>query len=170
MSHTPLETARTFPNALLESLSFRDVKTREDFHRVYPLLSLLLKDEDPEAYGRLTEDLSFSNFQMAAQTGFRLLAAQLENGTVVGTIGIRPFWDPLSVGVGYEINDFIVDPQWRGSIIAGKLFKFAEEVVRTLGGAWIRGMVSSEKQKAKRWYERRGYQSACYGLYKDLLT
>lgn len=150
------------------TFSFTEVKTRAEFGRAYPLLSLLLKEEDPQAYAQLTEDVSFSNFEKAAQTGFRLLTAQTEDGVIVGTIGIRPFWDPLSIGMGFEINDLILTPSLRGKGTGRNLLSHAEDIVAAAGGTWARVLTSPEESETLRWYQSQGYALSCHSLLKDI--
>ncbi len=149
-------------------VAFKEARGEAEFRKCYPLLRMLVEEEAPDAAAELSESLSYEGFQSAARTGFQLFYAVLDEDLVLGTVGLRPFCDPLCVSKGYEINDFIVAKEWRGTPLARKLFAFAEAFARSEGGRWIRGMVSLEKPRVKKWYERQGYTVPCYELYKDL--
>ena len=141
-----------------------EVLSRDDFQRCFSLFSDLLKDE---GLPPIPFDVSYANFEKAQSFGYRQLYAT--NGNIVtGVLGLRPFYDPLEVHPGFEINNFIVAPAFRSGAVALALIRHAEKLIRESGGAWIRGMVMLSKPQVKKVYARFGYEHTHDHVYKDL--
>jgi GNAT superfamily N-acetyltransferase len=82
-----------------------------------------------------------------------------DNGATVGMAGARPSPDPDSAAGTGEIVGLHVHPAWWGGGLGGTLFDAAVDAAGRLGLAPLRLWALQANLRARRLYERRGWQA-----------
>ncbi|SEA39741.1 GNAT family N-acetyltransferase [Leifsonia sp. 21MFCrub1.1] len=106
-----------------------------------------------ELVERMTPDSAAALWQRAlAGGGERYLAAEDDDGTLVGFVGFRL----AGPDAGY-VSSLYVSPHAQGGGYGRRLLSAAEEELRDLGAATARLWVFEQNEPSRRFYERSGW-------------
>ena len=128
-------------------------KNLEDFNNL--IRQLKLDDTSTEPLQGKTMD-DFQNFMGVLQHSF-IVAEDPATGRIVGMASLH--WKPLLAhGLIGEVEEFVVDKDWRGTGLADMLDEELRAVAREFGICEIRLTSNPLRVDANKFYKRRGYK------------
>lgn len=123
----------------------------EDINNLLPQLT---SDAQPHTASSLRGVIDSGTSVFVALDGERIVGTVLL--VLVTILAGRKAW----------IEDVIVDQEYRGHGVAGRLMETAEEVCRNFGAMYVSLTSSPERNSARKMYERRGYELYDTGVYR----
>ncbi len=109
----------------------------------------------------------FENIRKQMQSGFRLVAATVEN-EVVGVMGYR-FVEDLAHGRTLYVDDLVVNEDNRSQGIGEALMKVAELEAERRDCETLRLCSGLQRESAHRFYERFDMEKKAYSFVKKLI-
>ncbi len=145
---------------------FQEVKLEKDFLKVLPLMKSLLTEEKNDITKAPSDKVSITSWKKAKTLGYRVYAAR--NGDeILGVMGLTENHDPLEEKKYFRLNNFIVEPDFRGLGIGTAMMKKAEQIARAEKAQFIVLEVLSHNKKAQKFYTKTlGYDYVCNRMLK----
>ena len=131
----------------------KELKERDDFQAVLPLLRLLRPHLDEEKFS--------TRLPLARQEGYRLFALHDDSHKIRGVIGLRILHDLLD-GRCLVIDDLVVQIEFRRQGVATKLVEFAKDFARQNDCFEIRLNSGFSRKEAHALYEAAGMKKTSY--------
>jgi predicted N-acetyltransferase YhbS len=108
--------------------------------------------DDPEKFD---SDAVKARMKESAYEYFQLIARN--NGKAIGTVGVRPSFDPMDEVLWFEISNLIVEPKCQNQGYGGQILQATEEFCRAKGAGMVRLGVMVGEARLTKYYEQRGY-------------
>ena len=90
------------------------------------------------------------------------------NGEAIGTVGVRPSFDPMDQDLWFEISNLIVSPDHRKSGLGSEILAAAEKYCKDKGAGMVRLGVMKDEDGLKNYYLKRQYSEKAKLLCKSL--
>ena len=133
--------------------------TPDKIAATWPVMRELRPHLDAEAY--LAQIL-----RLQAEQGFKLARMSVD-GNVVAVAGLR-FGEWLHGGRYLEIEDFVTGEEWRSQGHGGEFFDWIVALARDAGCRHLRLLSGTHREKAHRFYRRKGMSLEAYYFSLDL--
>ena len=144
-----------------DEIVIRAIAGRQDFERSLDLLALFFDGQKPDIA------LLKQGFEQACAYNYNQFIAE-SGDTLVGTVSIKPIYDPLEPGLVYEINHLIVKPEFRRMGIGSALLEKCHSYARGNQAIGVRLLSYSNDEKAQAFYSEKGYRDVCHVMIKPL--
>jgi ribosomal protein S18 acetylase RimI-like enzyme len=142
-------------------IGIRAINSMADFERSLDLLSLFFDGQIPDP------DILRQGYQQACAYGYNQFIAETGEA-LVGSISIKPVYDPLEAGLVYEINHLIVARDYRRMGIGSALLEKCHSYARSNRAIGVRLLSYKHDEKAQAFYREKGYTGVCNLMIKPL--
>ena len=143
----------------IENMEIREARSDADYHAAYPIIRQLFPQLDMQTYAR--------RVFVARATGYRMFMGTVNQGQIVGVIGVIANHN-LHDGFVTYIEHVVVDKKYRGNGYGSKLIQFAEDRARAEGCYLIELDTDIGAEKAAKLYESSGYKKSGDYYFKQL--
>lgn len=126
---------------------FKEITSRDDLERVFPVLASLRAN--------LTLEDFLDLFSKAELEGYKPVSAEM-NGECLGLLGYR-FTTDFIRGRHLYVDDLVTSERNRSAGVGAKLLRHAEQLAEQSGVSTLRLCTGSENDRGKKFYEREGW-------------
>ena len=154
-----------------DEILIRAIDSVTDFERSMDVLALFFEDSLPplERLKQWFETACHYGYnQFIAEAGREEAGREEAGREVVGSISIKPVYDPLEAGLVYEINHLIVKPDYRRMGIGSALMEKCHSYARHHAAIGVRLLSYNNDEKAQAFYSEKGYIDVCHVMIKPL--
>ena len=144
-----------------DEIVIRAIAGWQEFERSLDVLALFFDGALPSV------DVLKIGYEQACAYNYNQFIAEA-GGEIVGSISIKPIYDPLEAGLVYEINHLIVKPDYRRMGIGSALLEKCHGYARHNAAIGVRLLSYNNDEKAQAFYKEKGYMDVCHVMIKPL--